>query len=125
MISIEGDLSYTNTRHSLKSLAKLDILSRLHEYGRQGVVALRGATPLESGITAESWYYEVFQTKKTVGVVWKNSNVINGAPIAILIQYGHATGTGGFVQGRDYINPVIRPLFQKISTEIWKELRSK
>ena len=94
----------------------------LRQYAQEGVDALKRSTPKDTGATAASWYYDIIQTKNSIKIEWKNSNVVNGVPIAVIIQYGHATGNGGFIQGRDYINPAIQPIFDKISESIRKEL---
>ena len=94
----------------------------LNKYGRQGVAALASATPVDSGETANSWSYEIERTNESISIQFYNSNIQNGVPIAIIIQYGHGTGTGGWVQGRDYINPAIRPLFDKIANDMWREV---
>lgn len=94
----------------------------LDKYGRQGVAALASATPVDSGETANSWSYEIERTNESISIQFYNSNIQNGVPIAIIIQYGHGTGTGGWVQGRDYINPAIRPLFDKIANDMWREV---
>lgn len=98
-------------------------LGKLDKYGREGVAALRSATPVDSGLTADSWYYEINNKNGNVSISFLNSNIQNGVNIAILLQYGHATRNGGFVQGRDYINPAIQPIFDKIAAEAWKEVR--
>lgn len=97
----------------------------LEKYGRRGVNALREYTPKDSGLTADSWSYEIVSDEKGSRIVWKNSNVNNGVVIAILLQYGHATGTGGYVQGIDYINPAIQEVFQGMADEAWKEVTSR
>ena len=97
-------------------------LGNLDKFGREGVAALSSATPVESGLTATSWYYEITNKNGVAKITFYNSNVQNGVPIAILLQYGHATGTGGWVEGRDYINPSIRPIFDKIADTAWKEV---
>ena len=97
-------------------------IGNLDKYGQQGVAALASATPVESGKTANSWYYEINRSKGSVSITFNNSNIQNGVPIAIILQYGHGTGTGGWVQGRDYINPAIQPLFDKIANEAWREV---
>ena len=97
-------------------------LSDLDKYGREGVAALASATPVDSGLTASSWYYEITRTNGSVSINFNNSNIQNGVPIAVLLQYGHATGTGGYVQGRDYINPAIRPVFDRIANDAWREV---
>ena len=97
-------------------------ISLLDKYGREGVAALASATPVDSGETANSWYYEVENKNGSATISFYNSNIQNGVPIAIILQYGHGTGTGGWVQGRDYINPAIQPIFDKIANEAWKEV---
>ena len=84
--------------------------------------ALKSATPVDSGKTADSWYYEITRTSSSVSIVFNNSNINDGVPIAIILQMGHGTGTGGWVQGRDYINPAIQPVFDKIANDAWKEV---
>lgn len=117
--------STRNTRSFLSRLQRTDLASILNGYGREGVVALANATPVDSGVTAASWYYEVEKTSTGYSIKWLNSNVVDGAPIAILLQYGHGTGTGGYVQGRDYINPAIRPIFDRIAENVWKAVTSQ
>lgn len=97
-------------------------LSSLDKYGKEGVAALAAATPVESGKTAISWRYEIERNKDSVSINFYNSNIEDGIPIAVIIQYGHGTGTGGWVQGRDYINPAIQPIFDKIANEAWREV---
>ena len=94
----------------------------LDKYGREGVAALASATPIDTGLTADSWKYEITNKKGSVSITFLNSNIQNGVPIAIILQYGHGTRTGGYVQGRDYINPAIQPIFDKIADEAWKEV---
>lgn len=96
--------------------------SILDEYGRRGVEALSSATPLDSGKTANSWSYKIEQGKESVTIAFYNSNENEGVPIAIILQYGHGTGTGGWVEGRDYINPAIQPIFDEIADEAWREV---
>ena len=96
-------------------------LGDLDKYGREGVAALASATPVETGKTANSWYYEIKRQNGSVSIEFKNSNIKDGIPIAVILQYGHGTGTGGWVQGRDYINPAIQPIFDKIADDAWKE----
>lgn len=95
----------------------------LDRYGREGVAALASATPVDSGLTASSWYYEIARTKEGVTISFKNSNINKGVPIAIILQYGHATRNGGWVEGRDYINPSIQPIFDRLANDAWKEVR--
>lgn len=103
----------------IKGKAKI---SNLDRYGREGVAALAAATPMDSGLTAQSWRYEIVRDNGTISINFLNSNIQNGVPIAIILQYGHGTGTGGWVEGRDYINPSIQPLFDKITNDAWKEV---
>ena len=97
-------------------------LGDLDKYGREGVAALASATPVESGLTANSWYYEIEQKEGSASITFLNSNVNKGVPIAIILQYGHGTRTGGWVQGRDYINPAIQPIFDNIAEKAWMEV---
>ena len=116
----KGDFSkLTRFLEKAKNAVHLGILDK---YGREGVAALASATPLDSGKTASSWYYEVQHDNGTASINFYNSNVTKGVPIAIILQYGHGTGTGGWVQGRDYINPAIQPIFDKIANEAWREV---
>ena len=118
--SHKGDFSkLTRYLEKAKEAARLGDLDR---YGREGVAALAAATPVDTGLTAKSWYYEIEHAKGSVTIRFNNSNVQNGVPIAIILQYGHGTGTGGWVQGRDYINPAVRPIFDKIANDAWKEV---
>lgn len=103
----------------IKEAAKLGVLDK---YGREGVAALASATPVDSGLTASSWYYEIERSNGRVSITFNNSNVNKGVPIAIILQLGHGTGTGGWVQGRDYINPAIQPIFDRIADDAWKEV---
>ena len=116
----KGDFSKFN--RYLERLKEAVKLGDLNKYGRQGVQALSSATPIESGETANSWYYKINRTKESVAITFHNSNIQNGVPIAIILQYGHGTGTGGWVEGRDYINPAIQPIFDKIAEDAWKEV---
>lgn len=116
----KGNFSKLNSY--LERLKEVVKLGDLNKYGRQGVQALSSATPIESGETANSWYYEINRTKESVSISFHNSNINNGVPIAIILQYGHGTGTGGWVEGRDYINPAIQPIFDKIAEDAWKEV---
>lgn len=96
----------------------------LHKYGQLGVQALSLATPLDSGETATSWNYEIEQDGDTITLAWNNTHVNHGVNIAVILQYGHGTGTGGYVVGRDYINPALRPIFDDIADAVWKEVSS-
>lgn len=116
----KGDFS--KTEKFLKKLRKLDLDSVLDKYGKLGVDALSKATPVDTGKTAASWDYKIEKGKGVVTITWTNSNVNNGVPIALLIQYGHGTGTGGYVQGIDYIKPAIRPIFDDLAKALWEEV---
>lgn len=115
---------FKNTEKFLKKAQKNDFFSALEKYGRMGVSALESATPVDSGLTAGSWDYEIHQSHGSVTIYWTNDNVNKGVPIAVILQYGHGTRNGGYVQGRDYINPAIQPIFDKIAEEVWKEVTS-
>ena len=118
--SQKGDFSKLNRYlERVKEAVKVGILDK---YGQMGVNALSAATPVDSGLTASSWYYEIQRKGGNVSIEFYNSNVNKGVPIAIILQYGHGTRTGGWVQGRDYINPAIQPIFDKIAEEVWKEV---
>jgi len=98
-------------------------LSSLDKYGRQGVQLLMNATPVDTGLTASSWRYDIIREKGRVRLVFGNTNIQNGVQIAVILQYGHATGNGAWVEGRDYINPAIQPLFDEIVDNAWEEVR--
>ena len=115
---------FKKTEKFLKSLSEQDNFKALEKFGRQGVAALAAATPVDSGLTAASWYYEITRTKTSWTITFNNSVMAGSAPLAILLQYGHGTGTGGYVQGRDYINPAIQPVFDRIADEAWKAVTS-
>lgn len=116
----KGDFSkLSGYFEKLKEAARIGVLDK---YGREGVAALSSATPVDTGLTASSWYYEIRRENGSVSLVFNNSNVNNGVPIAIILQYGHGTNNGGWVQGRDYINPALQPIFDKIAQEAWKEV---
>lgn len=105
----------------VKGSVKIDILDK---YGRAGVAALSSATPVNTGLTASSWYYTIEHQNGREVLNFNNSHLEKGVPIAIILQYGHGTGTGGWVEGTDYINPAIRPIFDKIAADAWKEVTS-
>ena len=116
----KGDFSkLTSYLERVKGVAKM---SNLDKFGEAGVAALASATPVDTGLTANSWYYKVERSDGSASINFYNSNIQNGVPIAIILQYGHGTGTGGWVQGRDYINPAIQPIFDKIANDAWKEV---
>jgi hypothetical protein len=124
MIEFTVSGSWGKTERWLAKLKDEQIFNILDQYGPQGVAALSNATPSETGLTAQSWRYEIVHKKGYHAIHWSNSNMVDGIPVAIMIQYGHGTGTGGYVQGRDYINPAIRPIFDRILAEIEREVRS-
>ena len=97
-------------------------LSSLDRYGREGVAALASATPIDTGKTASSWFYKIENKDGSAKITFHNSNINDGVPIAIILQYGHGTNNGGWVQGRDYINPAIQPIFDKIVNDAWREV---
>lgn len=119
-ISQKGDFS----KLSLYLKKSNDLMQSIDfdKYGKMGVSALSSATPIDSGVTANSWYYEVIQGKEQTEIAFGNTNIQSGVPIAIILQYGHATKNGGWVQGRDYINPAIQPIFDEIINSVWKEV---
>ena len=120
MITVESKGNFDNTEKLLKRIKSRDYLKVLDKFGQQGVTVLSGATPTRSGKTASSWDYEVLVSGGGVTLQWTNSNINNGVSIAIILQYGHGTRNGGYVVGRDYINPAMRPLFDKMADEAWK-----
>lgn len=124
MITFESRGNFSRTERFLLKMSKGSLFNRLSSYAQQGVAALSAATPVESGLTAASWGYEIESSSGGVRITWTNSNVNNGVPIAIILQYGHGTGTGGYVAGRDYINPAMKPIFDKIADAVWKEVTS-
>ena len=121
-VEVKGDLS--RTKRFLTNAMKTRIDRILDEYGRAGVSALASATPTDSGNTASSWNYVVTSSLGKHEIWWTNSNIVDGVPIAVIIQYGHGTNNGGYVQGRNYINPAIRPIFDKIADKSWRAVTS-
>ena len=97
-------------------------LGDLDKYGREGVAALASATPVDSGLTVNSWYYTIEHKNGSSSINFHNSNIQNGVPIAVILQYGHGTRNGGWVEGRDYINPAIQPIFDRIANDAWREV---
>lgn len=124
MFSFSESGSLSNILSFLKSAQNLNkrMASRFDSYGKQGAAALAAATPVRSGLASSSWGYYVKQDKESVTIAWTNSDVENGFPVVIALQYGYATGTGGYVQGRDFINPALKPIFDKISADVGKEV---
>lgn len=122
MITITQKGSFDNTERYLSRLKALELSAILNKYGNLGVDALSNATPSDSGMTAVSWYYTIVARPGYYSIRWHNSNEEYGLPVAILIQYGHGTKNGGYVEGRDYIMPAIRPIFDQIADEAWREV---
>lgn len=119
-ITAKGDLR--KTTGFLTRLQKREAYQNLRTFGDKGVQALAAATPLDSGETARSWYYVIIMDRRRVRIEFHNRNVVNGTPVAILLQYGHGTRNGGYVVGRDFINPAARPIFDQIAEDVWKKV---
>lgn len=116
--------SFKNTEDFLKRMQKQTEFDSLELYAQQGVNALRSVTPRDTGNTANSWSYRITKSKGKVKIEWLNSNITSeGTPVVILLQYGHGTGTGGYVKGQDFINPAIKPIFNEIEENVWKEVQ--
>lgn len=123
MIGIKVNTNFKSTESLIDRIRKLNYYSKLKDYGRQGVDALSLATPVDTGKTAQSWDYKIIVSKDKVKIVWTNSNKTDtDVPIAVLIQYGHITANGGFVEGVDYINPALKDIFKQMADTIWKEV---
>jgi len=120
--SSEGD--WARTEAFLRKMMKLNIDGVLQAAGQAGVKALSSATPKDTSLAANSWTYEIKKTNSSIEIGWKNTDVEGGFPVALMIQYGHGTGTGGYIQGRDYINPAMRPTFDQIAETVWKAVTS-
>lgn len=124
MISVIQRGDFVKTDNFLEKARRIFLEIRLESYAAEGVQALANATPKKTGKTAASWRSEVSVSDKEIRIDWMNDNINKGVPIAVILQYGHGTGTGGYVQGRDYINPAIQPIFDKIADAVWKEVTS-
>ena len=122
MITFRQKGDFSKLTRYLERVKEVVKLGDLDKYGRAGVAALASATPVDTGLTASSWYYEISNKNGSVMISFHNSNIQNGVPIAIILQYGHGTRNGGWVEGRDYINPAIRPIFDRIADDAWKEV---
>ena len=122
MISFRHKGDFSKTNRYLERVLNAIHLGLLDKYGREGVAALSSATPVDTGITANSWYYKIENRKGSATISFHNSNIQNGVPIAVILQYGHGTRNGGWVQGRDYINPAIQPIFDRIVEYAWREV---
>lgn len=124
MIVFKHTGSFKKTEAMFKA-SKKSYKSILAKYGREGVRALSQATPKDTGVTAASWNYSIEEKNGSISIYWTNSNVVKGVPIAIILQYGHGTRNGGYVKGRDYINPALRPVFDEMADKVWKEVTAK
>ena len=124
MISFTQRGDFKKTKGFLRGIIGFHYRQKLEHYAKMGVEALRNATPKDSGETAAAWDYEISESNDRLAVYWINRNIHNGVNIAVILQYGHGTRTGGWVEGIDYINPAIRPIFEKMAAEAWKELIS-
>lgn len=122
MISFRHKGDFSKVTRYLVNAKKAVKIGDLERFGKEGVAALASATPVDTGLTASSWYYEIEQENGSTVIRFNNSNIQNGVSIAIILQYGHGTNNGGWVQGRDYINPSIQPIFDKIAKDAWKEV---
>ena len=125
MISFRQKGDFSKLTRFLERAKNFVHLSDLDRYGREGVAALASATPVDTGKTAASWYYDIKINKESASITFNNSNIQNGVPIAIILQYGHGTKNGGWVQGRDYINPAIQPVFDEIVDKAWREVTKR
>lgn len=122
MICFHQNGNWSKTTKFLKKASSGRITDILKRYGEEGVALLRKNTPVDTGKTAESWYYDISTTKSGMMLSFHNSNVVDGVPIAIILQYGHATNNGGYVTGIDYINPVLKPIFDDMANRVWEEV---
>ena len=125
MISFRQKGDFSKLTSFLERAKETIKITDLDKFGKQGVAALASATPKDSGETAQSWNYEIENKNGSVTISFNNSNIQNGVPIAIILQYGHGTRNGGWVEGRDYINPAIQPIFDKIADNAWREVTKK
>lgn len=122
MISFRHKGNFSKTEKYLRNMKAKKLFNALNKYGQEGVAVLMSATPIDTGKTAMSWRYEIVQENGSIRLIFCNDNIQNGVPIAIILQYGHGTRNGGWVEGRDYINPAIQPIFDKIAESCWREV---
>lgn len=122
MIGFKQRGNFDKTEVFLKKSKEQIFLESLDKHAKRGVAVLSSVTPIRTGVTANSWNYEIRRGKDTTTIYWTNSNTVNGIPLVILLEYGHATRNGGYVKGREFINPTIQPLFDQITNDIWKEV---
>lgn len=120
MFSVSSAGSFKNFEAFAKRVLQGDIFNLLERYGQMGVNALANATPVDTALTANSWRYEIQRGWRSTTISWHNDSMAGSVPVVILLQYGHGTGTGGYVQGRDFINPAAKPIFDKIASDVWK-----
>jgi len=125
IIEVTHKGNFKNTENFLQKAKNFTIDAVLAKYGQEGVDALSAATPVDTGKTAASWQYKIDKESNQVAIRWYNTNINKGVNIAVILQYGHGTGTGGWVEGRDYINPAMRPIFDKLANDAWESLISK
>lgn len=123
-MSFDSTGSFAKTESFFRTVSKMDILGVLNSCGQDGVSALSRATPQDSGLTSRSWDYEIVQSGDGYNLIWTNNNIENGFPVAIMLQYGHGTKGGGYIQGQDYINPAIKPILDSIVDRLWKAVTS-
>lgn len=123
-IEMSSSGSWKNTEQWLASMASGEIFARLRKYGQMGVEALAAATPVQTGETANSWYYEVKQDRGSYSIIWGNTHMAGNTPLVVLIENGHGTGTGGYVEGREFINGALESIFDRIMADVWKAVRS-
>lgn len=121
-IKITSSGSFSKTERWVARMARGDFYASMERFAQEGVDALEQFTPVDSGLTAQSWTYEISRDEEGVQITWKNTNIVNGFPVAIKLQYGHGTRNGGYVKGEDYINPAMRPTFERIADEVWREV---
>ena len=124
MLTLNSKGSFKKTEKFLKKSFGKNYKKILEKYAKQGVEALSNATPINTGLTSILWDYEIIQDKSSISICWNNGHVINGVNIALILQYGHGTRNGGYVEGIDYINPALKPIFEELADAAWKEVRS-
>lgn len=125
MVKLSCSPKFKKTNAFFERIQNYHDIAILDKYGKEGVDALREATPKKTGKTSESWIYEIHKYNDRIEIQWKNTNIVDGVPIALILQYGHATRNGGYVTGIDYINPAMKPIFKKISDRAWKEVNGE
>lgn len=124
LISLVSKGDFSNTKGFFSNMLRRKYLNVLSKYGQLGVEMLAANTPIDTGLLASSWSYEITEDSSGMSIVWKNSDIENGVNVAILLQYGHATRNGGYVQGIDYINPALQPVFDKLADACWREVQN-